>query len=278
MLIQVTEAGELQLTAPLDFERFSIAVHPRVDASRARTAISRIARLDGEAYAWVSQEGLRALATGAGVSSTGAASWEEGFARMVAFASRKGWLDEYGGIRAHIKNLSGQGDRNGLPPIETAAFKSAMRNLVGGVAIVATGSGAYRQGLTISAITSVSAEPPCILVCVNTSSQSHDPILANGAFGVSLLGQEHEELALRFAGVDDIHGVARFNLGDWYSGTGGSPLLSSALCTLDCQVVLHQTVGSHGIFIGEVIESRVCHGAPLVNFQGRLRTLDQGFS
>ncbi|TKT69727.1 flavin reductase [Aquamicrobium sp. LC103] len=192
---------------------------------------------------------------------------------MLDFAATKGWLDPDGAIRAHIENaeaLARQG-REALPGVNAQCFKDAMRNLAGGVALVTTGEGNRRSGLTVTAVTSVSAEPPCLLVCVNTSSASHDAILANGAFAVSLLGARHEEVALRFAGVGGIKGAERFLGTDWVPGPTRSPMLTDALCAMDCEVLMHQVVGSHGIFIARVVSTRNGAGEPLVNFQGKLR-------
>ncbi|WP_426954331.1 flavin reductase family protein [Muricoccus radiodurans] len=159
------------------------------------------------------------------------------------------------------------------PALDAAAFRGAMRNLAGGVAIVTTGQGDDRRGLTMTAITSVSADPPSLLVCINAASGSHDAVLRHGSFAVNVLGPEHADLALRFAGQAGLHGVARFEGEVWEVGLTGAPLLSSALCSLDCALDVHQRAGSHGIFIGRVKTARHRFGEPLLNFQGGFRAL-----
>ncbi len=266
MLIRVTGEGGLLLEGPEDFGSFAIEID--VNAGRcARAALSRIARLEGENYAWVRQDGLRAISPRAGD-----AEWEAGLAKMVSYAASKGWLDPQGAIRAHIVNaeaLAAAG-RDGREAVDAQAFKQAMRNLAGGVAVVATGQGDARSGLTITAVTSVSVEPPCLLICVNKSSASHDVILANGTFAVSLLGAQHEELAMRFAGAGGVSGLDRFALGEWDCGATGSPILADAICSMDCELLMHQSVGSHGVFIGRVVGTEHRAGSSLVNFQGQL--------
>jgi flavin reductase (DIM6/NTAB) family NADH-FMN oxidoreductase RutF len=158
-------------------------------------------------------------------------------------------------------------------PLDAAAFRAAMRNLAGGVAIVTTGRGEQRRGLTVTAITSVSADPPCLLACINTASGSHDAVLRHGSFGVNILGPEHADLALRFAGQGGINGAARFGGEAWAVGPSDAPLLDSAVCSLDCVVAAHQRAGSHGIFIGRVVSARHRGGEPLLNFQGAFRAL-----
>ncbi|MGB3500619.1 MAG: flavin reductase family protein [Mesorhizobium sp.] len=265
MLIRVTSQGRLFLEKSDDFRSFAIEID--ADAGHcAGPALARIARLEGDAYAWVSQDGLRALSTRAGD-----AEWEAGLAGMVKYAASKGWLDPQGAIRAHIVNADAlsAAKADGLAGVDVQSFKQAMRNLAGGVAIVATGCGSEKSGLTVTAVTSVSIDPPCLLICVNKSSASHDAILANGTFAVSILGDQHDELARRFAGVDGVTGLARFELGDWESGATGSPILADAICSLDCELLMHQSVGSHGVFIGRVVATNDVAGAPLVNFQGQ---------
>jgi hypothetical protein len=94
--------------------------------------------------------------------------------------------------------------------VEAAEFRNAMRSLASGVAIVATGRGMSRRGLTVSSVTSLCLDPPCLLVGINTSSETHEAILDSRRFGVSLLGTAQQDLALHFAGRCE-HRCARSN-------------------------------------------------------------------
>jgi flavin reductase (DIM6/NTAB) family NADH-FMN oxidoreductase RutF len=161
-----------------------------------------------------------------------------------------------------------------FPPVEATEFRDALRNLASGVAIVATGVGEARRGLTASSVTSICADPPCLLVSVNTKSEAHGSILANGYFGISLLRTGQEALARHFAGLDGVGGADRFRNGPWSEGVTGAPLLDTAICVIDCVLQQHQIVGSHGIFIGRIVATRQRHGgSPVINFQGELRAL-----
>jgi flavin reductase (DIM6/NTAB) family NADH-FMN oxidoreductase RutF len=161
-----------------------------------------------------------------------------------------------------------------FPAIEATEFRDALRNLASGVAIVATGVGETRRGLTASSVISVCADPPCLLVGINTKSEAHDSILANGYFGISLLRTGQEALARHFAGLDGVHGADRFRNAPWSEGVTGAPLLDTAICAIDCVLQQHQVVGSHGLFIGRIIATRqLGAGNPVINFQGELRTL-----
>lgn len=161
-----------------------------------------------------------------------------------------------------------------FPGVEAGEFREALRNLASGVAIVATGAGEARRGLTASSVTSVCADPPCLLVSVNTKSEAHGSMLANGYFGISLLRTGQEALARHFAGLDGVSGADRFRNAPWSEGVTGAPLLDTAICAIDCVLQQHQIVGSHGIFIGRIVATRqLGPGNPVINFQGELRTL-----
>jgi flavin reductase (DIM6/NTAB) family NADH-FMN oxidoreductase RutF len=160
-----------------------------------------------------------------------------------------------------------------LNSVGAAEFRRAMSYLAGGVAIVTTGADSGRRGLTVSSVTSLCMEPPCLLVGINSSSETHDAILANGHFAVNLLGNGQQNLALRFAGRDGAKGIQRFETAPWDQGLLGAPVLRDAIAALECTLYQHQAVGTHGIFIGRIVATRGGDGDPLVNFQGALRTL-----
>ena len=83
--------------------------------------------------------------------------------------------------------------------IEGDAFKGAMREVAGAVAIVTTGDAACRRGLTATALCSLSADPPSILVCISKETATHEMIVRNGTFCVNMTASEHTQLALRFS-------------------------------------------------------------------------------
>ena len=85
--------------------------------------------------------------------------------------------------------------------IDAAAFKKGMRHLAASVTLITTKVQDQRGGLTATAVCSVSAEPPQILVCVNKSASAHDPIGEAGFFCVNILSPGHRKIAERFAGI-----------------------------------------------------------------------------
>jgi len=137
--------------------------------------------------------------------------------------------------------------------IDAAAFKKGMRHLAASVTLITTREGKRRGGLTATAVCSVSAEPPQILVCVNKTASAHDSIGTAGFFCVNILAPDHRKIAERFAGMDGVEGDARFaDMGEWSTLTTGAPVLKEAVVSFDCRVVLVTEVGTHSVFFCEV--------------------------
>ncbi|WP_052418152.1 flavin reductase family protein [Pseudooceanicola atlanticus] len=133
-------------------------------------------------------------------------------------------------------------------------FRSTMGLFAGAVTLITTGAGGDRRGLTATAVCSLTDSPPSLMVCVNTSSGTCDAIAENGRFSVQLLSDEDQDLALRFAGATGVVGADKFLEGDWIECRGGQPRLTSALASISCVVDGQNTVGSHSVFIGRIVE------------------------
>ena len=157
--------------------------------------------------------------------------------------------------------------------VSREVFKSAMAQLVGGVTIVAAGTGFERRGITATAVCSLSIEPPTLLACINRHSELWSRVTQVGAFSVNILTQAQEQLARVFAGMTLVHGRQRFEHGSWFEGGTGSPLLADCLATFDCQLVGSHSHTTHEIFLGQVLEASVSAGEPLAYAQGSFRTL-----
>ena len=153
---------------------------------------------------------------------------------------------------------------------ESAAFRSAMRELASGVAIVTSGRGDAVSGCVATSVTSLSVAPPTMLICLSLGSTTLARVREFGAYAVNLLGGQHHDLIGRFSGRDNIHGLARFELGDWAPLASGAPILGDALAAFDCrveQIIEHRT---HAILIGAVEAIRHDKGnSPLVHWRGR---------
>ena len=154
-------------------------------------------------------------------------------------------------------------DARGLVPREE--FIAAMRGVAASVAVVTTDGEAGRAGATVSAFSSVSADPPTVLVCLFAESRIARAVQANGRFCVNVLPEDSPWLADRFAGRHDAEVADRF---DGVECSGEVPLIGGAtgFC---CDVQQVMRSGSHLIVIGHVAE--VCQGdiAPLAYRAGQ---------
>jgi len=145
-------------------------------------------------------------------------------------------------------------------------FKMGMRELAAAVNIITTIHEGKKDGLTATAACSVSAEPPQLLVCINTEAGGHDLIRIAKKFALNILSRDQENIAMRFAGMDGANRTNRFELGSWSEIRTGAPCLDGALVNFDCEVVQHISAGTHSIFIGHIIGSRTenAGAAPLM--------------
>lgn len=150
--------------------------------------------------------------------------------------------------------------------VERAVFIEAMSRAVTGVTVVTTDGPAGRAGMTVSAMSSVSADPPTLLVCVNASSRTGTAIERNGVFCVNILDSSQAAVAECFAGRDAT-ATDRFSVGDWRRGASGAPELSGAVARFDCAVHLVAPVASHTVYFGQVIDATFANCVPLLYWQ-----------
>lgn len=147
-------------------------------------------------------------------------------------------------------------------------FRDAMRHLASGVSLVTTKSlDGRRQGMLATAVSSVTSEPPTILVCVNRSAAMHNDLVQSRNFCVNFLGHRHLELSRRFSSSDARD--SRFDTGAWTTLETGAPVLDDALSAVDCRLESAVEVGSHSVLFGKVIGIKVLPesvGKPLLYY------------
>lgn len=161
-------------------------------------------------------------------------------------------------------------DRNPQSAGITAdSYRALMRHQAGAVTVVATEHAGMRAGLTATAFSSLSDQPPTILVCVQRTAGAHDAILAARVFSVNILAADQQVVAERFSGAGGVRGAARFDGAAWSILASGAPILDGALASLDCRLAEHHRFSTHSIFIGSVIDGRTRgEAAPLLYFRG----------
>ena len=156
-------------------------------------------------------------------------------------------------------------------PIDQDAFKNALRGWASGVTVVTSRSGDRLHGMTVSAFSSVSADPPLVLICANRASTTNSIIEEGGLFAVNILAAHQEDVSNLFASSK--HEDSRLERVGWSEGVLGAPLIDEALASLECKVASSHQEGSHTIYVGRVESVRTTDGQPLVYHQGAYRSL-----
>ncbi|MEQ1858118.1 MAG: flavin reductase family protein [Longimicrobiales bacterium] len=134
-----------------------------------------------------------------------------------------------------------------------ASLRSVMASYPTGVTVVATRDAAGAPlGLTVNAFTSVSLEPPLVLICIGRASASHDLLLAAGTFAVSMLSEAQAELARRFSRQPS---EGRFEGVAWWQAPSGNPILEGATAWIDCSIENVVQAGDHTVILGR---ARAC--------------------
>ncbi len=155
-------------------------------------------------------------------------------------------------------------------------FRAAMRRLAGGVSIITAGRGEDITGMTVTSVSSLSIDPPTLIVCINRNSSSWPLIVRHRIFGVNILGAGQIEIAERFAGKDGVKGAERFAGAQWITRVSGAPLLVDALAAIDCEVEDIVERHSHAIVIGRVLDIRASSDKGALGYwQGRYVAIDQ---
>ncbi len=149
-----------------------------------------------------------------------------------------------------------------------------MGSLAAGVTVVTTlDETGVPCALTATAFSSLSAEPPLCLVCVDKQARANLALHHSRRFAVNLLRDSQAHLSTHFASaVSDKFADVAHELG----GVTGCPLLEGTLAAIECEVTEAHAGGDHDIFIGLVVSARIEQGMPLVYWRGvysRLRPL-----
>jgi flavin reductase (DIM6/NTAB) family NADH-FMN oxidoreductase RutF len=153
------------------------------------------------------------------------------------------------------------------PPFTTSELRRALGAFATGVTVVTTGGPAGDYGVTANSFTSVSLEPPLVLVCLRRRSRGRALIAAHGSFAVNVLTAEQERLGRRFASRD--RGSGMFAGIEHRRGATGAPILAGA-AHLECRLAGLHGAGDHVIVVGHVLDLAVDPGAlPLLFHAGR---------
>ena len=130
-----------------------------------------------------------------------------------------------------------------------ASFKLAMRRFPAAVSVITAADQTRRHGMTATAVTSLSLDPPSLIVCINRSSLLHDVMTLGRHFCVNVLRKDQTELSAAFSGA--LPAEIRFGLGSWQTSPEGVSYLDDAQINVFCRKVAAVPYGTHTIFIGE---------------------------
>ena len=155
------------------------------------------------------------------------------------------------------------------------ALRSAMRAWTSGVTVVTAVHNGERHGMTVSSFTSISLDPPLIVISLQTASRTHDVVVKAGAFGVTILAASQRELSERFADRKSTMGE-RLDGMEVETLVTGAPLIKGGLAFLDCRVTQSIPSGMNTLFIAEVVAVRGDdHDAPLVYHDREYHRLEE---
>jgi len=133
-------------------------------------------------------------------------------------------------------------------------FRAAMRRFTSTVTVITTGQAGQRHGMTATAVSSVSMDPPSLLVCVNRGGRLFELLESCERFCVNVLHAEHVAVSRIFA---EPHSEDRFNHGKWLNSGHGVPYLGDAQVAIFCAKSLIVPYGSHSVFFGNLEDIRL---------------------
>lgn len=139
---------------------------------------------------------------------------------------------------------------NGIP-VDAWTFRAALGRLAGGVTIVSTIADGRDHAMTANAVTSVSLEPPLVLVCVETASRFHEAVLDAGVWGVSILGKSQRPAA-QWLATPGRPLVGQLDQIPHTRGASGVVMITGSLATLECETYAVHPAGDHSIVLGRV--------------------------
>ncbi|MBK8629163.1 MAG: flavin reductase family protein [Sphingomonadales bacterium] len=154
-----------------------------------------------------------------------------------------------------------------IPDELPALFRSSMRRLAASVSIVVANGADGPVGMAATSITSLTVDPPAVLVCVNRATSLHALLVPTAPLSVNLLSKHQQDVSAAFGG--GVPREERFKIGSWTTGENGLPSLDAAQANLECVVDAMLAYGTHSIVIARVLRAKVSEAvAPLIYQDG----------
>ena len=150
-------------------------------------------------------------------------------------------------------------------PVSKEEFRAALGHFASSVTVITLkGEDGGVYGLTVSAFSSLSLNPPLVLICIEKNASLHPHLREGSYFGVNILAEDQEMISRRFASKEP----DRFSGIGYVRAANASPLIDGALAHLECRITAAYPGGDHTIFVAEVESTGLKEGRPLTYFRG----------
>jgi flavin reductase (DIM6/NTAB) family NADH-FMN oxidoreductase RutF len=170
------------------------------------------------------------------------------------------------------------------PTVDPDLYRDVVGRFVTGVTVVTSiddrEGAAHPWGTTVNAFSSVSLDPPLVLVCIGRERSIHPVIAHSGRFAVNILGEESQALSDCFAGAPAAGPKEAFCDAEYRLGASGLPLLEASLAHLECVVQRTLPAGDHTIYLARVVglDRSEIHPLPLLYYRGRYLRIERAAS
>jgi flavin reductase len=177
----------------------------------------------------------------------------------------------------NLRDLAGAERSAGRPRLDERRYRDALGSFATGVTIITTQGITNPYGMTANAFSSVSLDPPLVLVCAVSGREGSRSIQANGVFAVNVLAADQERLSRNFASHERPRGHEGFSGIPTRTDVTGSPIIEGVVAYFDCRLVAAYEAGDHIIFIGQVVSLGLDDTTdPLLFHRGEYRALPKG--
>ena len=149
--------------------------------------------------------------------------------------------------------------------LDATVYRQVIGHFMSGVVVVTASHEGRNRGMTVSAIASLSLDPPMLITCLNAASRTQEVVRRAGAFAVNVLAEDQGDIAESFARP----GPDPFDRVPFTPGLTGAPVLSDVLAVFECRVAEVVEGGSHRVFLADVLNARARDGSPLAYYRGR---------
>lgn len=168
--------------------------------------------------------------------------------------------------------MSSKTDQRRLAPVDPLLYRQTCARFATGITVVTVVDENGRpHGMTVNSFSSVSLDPPLVLVSIDLRNAILGHFLSSRYFAINILAENQQHLSRQFSSPSE----NRFTDVDWRFGETGVPLLEGVLAHLECSVAQTFEAGDHTVLVGQVRYAGYTEGKPLVYFGSSYRNLDE---